>query len=217
MKIKTLFVIICLLSILLSACGKGAPEAGSQPGTSTQGTTAQPSAVIDPPTQGTEPPAPINQEVTPKSSYDGPINYNFDCEYVDTENATYVRVDWDSIVLQPIESLDRVYYSGYIPSVLEEPDDTYYMVVITTYPMVCSMYGRPDGSDDAELIYQNTTAELRRRLEEAGYPILKDYEHDESITACRIITIMSVEEMKALNCGDDMSINIGAYTHSQHL
>ena len=221
MKIKSLFVIICLLSILLSACGKGAPEAGSQPGTSSQpptssstGTTA-PTPKTAPPT--TAPPV-INQEVTPKASFpwdgrewsDGRWQYP-DSSILDMRRDTYEKK-------LPLDQMKRVYYGPQVPALLETyPDETYFIIHISTTPMAHSVYGTwTEENDDAfDELCKKTCAELRQRLIDAGYAMYPTHRHDD-FDLYYVTTIMSVAEMKALNCGDDLSVFIQIFWGNGH-
>lgn len=224
MKIRNVFALIFAVCMLLSACGKGTPEAGSQPQISSPETSSTaalaPSVVIDPPIQGLEPPAPINQEVTPKGTFvwNGDSMPHGRWEFVDAyaEEAGLSRSSgpFAQDYLEA-DALAPVYYMGYLPAILETaPDDSYFIVEIRGFSTAVVQYGNmPDESDDFHELYKAATATLRQRLEEAGYILYPEQtsRDQENFGDYRVITIMSVAEMKALNCGDDLSVNISSY------
>ena len=221
MKLRRIFLLIFVVVLLLSACGKAAPEAGSQPGTSSQppassstGTTAPPPTTAPPTTA-----PPINQEVTPKASYvwNGKEWSDGAWEVVDQSDLPVTHVDLE--FGQPIEAMQRVYYTGCLPAVLETyPDDRYILVRVYPAPTVYSKYPGPDTSEEYHAMFETLTVELTQRLREAGYPIF--YEEDSwywgfgKTTPTWVVTIMSVGEIKALNCGDDFSVLIDTFYSS---
>ena len=69
---KRPLALLFVIFLLLSACGKAAPEADSQPGISSQPISSSTGTTAPPTTATTAPPTtapPIKQEVTPKASY----------------------------------------------------------------------------------------------------------------------------------------------------
>lgn len=227
MKIKRYLAVLFAVLIFLSGCAPVQPEAGSAPNpTSNTPSEGGGEPTIPPETDPTDPVVPtepevvINTEVTPKGSFvwSGGLWDPVGWQLVDKENTPFVVIPYEDF-LCPLEELPRVSYYGYIPAVLESyPDDTYFLVAVTTHPMVINMYGKPDGSEEYVALLRSTCVELRRRMEEAGYIMfieeanlswLETYYGDK--LDLRVYTIMSVGEMKAFDCGDDLWVEFDAY------
>ena len=219
---KRLLALLFAICLLLSACGKGAPEADSQPGTSSQSPASSSTGTTAPPTTATTAPPttapPINQEVMPQASYvwngdKWPDIWTFVDWYAAEANITKKAFYTGSDYLAE-EVLPPVYLEGLLPAALEvAPDDMYFIVYITTHPMVIRQYGMPDGSEEYYALLEATTTQLRERLEKAGYCIYPEVspEYEKAFGTTRVVTIMSVAEIKALNCGDDFSVAIREY------
>ena len=216
-KILAPLFAVCLL---LSACRKAAPEAGSQPGTSVPPTSSSTVTTAPPTTATTAPPttaAPIKQEVTPKGSYvwnglpwssDG--SWTTIDSYAKNHGITdYVRIN--ASVYLAADQLLPVYMDGYLPAIFEvAPDDTYLLVAIRPFPSAVAEYGGCDSSDEFRAIWANYTAILRQRLIDAGYAIYPERysDEEEEFGYTRVMVFISVGEIKELHCGDDISVEV---------
>ena len=216
-KILAPLFAVCLL---LSACRKAAPEAGSQPGTSVPPTSSSTVTTAPPTTATTAPPttaAPIKQEVTPKGSYvwnglswssDG--SWTTINSYAKNHGITDYVLNTITVYLKA-DPLLPVYMGGYLPAILEvAPDDTYLLVAIRPFPSAVAEYGGCDSSDEFRAIWANYTAILRQRLIDAGYAIYPERysDEEEEFGYTRVMVFISVGEIKELHCGDDISVEV---------
>ena len=176
MKAKRMVSLLFVICILLSACGKDAPEAGSQPGTSSHPPASSSTGTTAPPTTATTAPPttapPIKQEVTPKASFvwNGSLFTDGTWSVLDKKNVEFDfdvpgGPDWLSA-----EVPEPVYYGGYLTTLLKTaPDDAYYLVIVDTGPADLREYGKPsDASEELDAIEKKNREELHRRRLEAG-------------------------------------------------
>ena len=226
MKIKRYLAVLFAVLIFLSGCAPVQPEADSTPNpTSNTPSEGGGEPTIPPETDPTDPVVPtepevvINTEVTPKGSFPEskatPLAiYKM---YVNVQFPQSLWTYKDEVL--PIEEMDRVYYYSRIPEVLKTYPyrDTYVVVQVTAHPMVFSMGYKPGEPEYKEYLH-TTGREIARRMKEAGYIDLVELmgwrerlERKYGNYDFCFVTLMSVEEMKTLTCGDDFSVEIAEW------
>ena len=209
MKPKILLSYIIIFALLFSGCAQGSMEASTtQPATSQDPVYAPTDPTVspsEPAPQPTDPPAPDPKlDVTPKADYEG--IYSFFDDRITSYSHSYEEIYrmWE----HHTPTLGEVYIDGnLLENIAEYPEDTLIWVEINTIWTIHAMYGpyqkdsEPHNDPELKKYYEEL---LIQRLSDAGYFVGRVG----AVNYNYILLIISIRNLKKLDCGDDLCIQI---------